>query len=214
MLTFSCILSQFIIPRILLLQSSELKVKAPFFSFVLFLLSLLCNSYLITRSVFIFPTTPFPSCSVSSSPYFIALCHSVSGKVQWSQVAALKSSSAAPPSISRTHSFSESAPSLTHVRAQQHPPCPEPPPHTHEEPPRVSTGPDDLVCVGSVPDCTSVRQLFFAWLFSLVILFKCVYVYVGNRVTLSLLTCAKLVIRRLACVCHISPNTDVHSIHQ
>ncbi|XP_053089791.1 mitogen-activated protein kinase kinase kinase kinase 4 isoform X3 [Pangasianodon hypophthalmus] len=56
---------------------------------------------------------------------------------QWSQVAALKSSSAAPPSISRSHSFSESAPSLAHARAQQHPPCPEPPAHSHEEPPRV-----------------------------------------------------------------------------
>ncbi|XP_053089797.1 mitogen-activated protein kinase kinase kinase kinase 4 isoform X9 [Pangasianodon hypophthalmus] len=55
----------------------------------------------------------------------------------WSQVAALKSSSAAPPSISRSHSFSESAPSLAHARAQQHPPCPEPPAHSHEEPPRV-----------------------------------------------------------------------------
>ncbi|XP_047671411.1 mitogen-activated protein kinase kinase kinase kinase 4-like isoform X13 [Tachysurus fulvidraco] len=57
--------------------------------------------------------------------------------VQWSQVAALKSSSAAPPSISRSHSFSESTPSLIHVRGQQHPPCPELPPHSHEEPPRV-----------------------------------------------------------------------------
>ncbi|XP_060731804.1 mitogen-activated protein kinase kinase kinase kinase 4 isoform X8 [Tachysurus vachellii] len=57
--------------------------------------------------------------------------------VQWSQVAALKSSSATPPSISRSHSFSESTPSLIHVRGQQHPPCPEPPPHSHEEPPRV-----------------------------------------------------------------------------
>ncbi|XP_060731798.1 mitogen-activated protein kinase kinase kinase kinase 4 isoform X3 [Tachysurus vachellii] len=56
---------------------------------------------------------------------------------QWSQVAALKSSSATPPSISRSHSFSESTPSLIHVRGQQHPPCPEPPPHSHEEPPRV-----------------------------------------------------------------------------
>ncbi|XP_027008104.1 mitogen-activated protein kinase kinase kinase kinase 4-like isoform X15 [Tachysurus fulvidraco] len=56
---------------------------------------------------------------------------------QWSQVAALKSSSAAPPSISRSHSFSESTPSLIHVRGQQHPPCPELPPHSHEEPPRV-----------------------------------------------------------------------------
>ncbi|XP_058249320.1 mitogen-activated protein kinase kinase kinase kinase 4 isoform X2 [Hemibagrus wyckioides] len=56
---------------------------------------------------------------------------------QWSQVAALKSGSAAPPSISHSHSFSESAPSLGHVHAQQHPPCPEPPPHSHEEPPRV-----------------------------------------------------------------------------
>ncbi|XP_027008090.1 mitogen-activated protein kinase kinase kinase kinase 4-like isoform X2 [Tachysurus fulvidraco] len=55
----------------------------------------------------------------------------------WSQVAALKSSSAAPPSISRSHSFSESTPSLIHVRGQQHPPCPELPPHSHEEPPRV-----------------------------------------------------------------------------
>ncbi|XP_027008091.1 mitogen-activated protein kinase kinase kinase kinase 4-like isoform X3 [Tachysurus fulvidraco] len=61
----------------------------------------------------------------------------VEPQVQWSQVAALKSSSAAPPSISRSHSFSESTPSLIHVRGQQHPPCPELPPHSHEEPPRV-----------------------------------------------------------------------------
>ncbi|XP_053536836.1 mitogen-activated protein kinase kinase kinase kinase 4 isoform X2 [Ictalurus punctatus] len=74
------------------------------------------------------------SASESAQP---SLHRPMEPQVQWSQVAALKSSSAAPPSISRTHSFSESAPSLTHVRAQQHPPCPEPPPHTHEEPPRV-----------------------------------------------------------------------------
>ncbi|TUB52973.1 Mitogen-activated protein kinase kinase kinase kinase 4 [Bagarius yarrelli] len=60
-------------------------------------------------------------------------------QAQWSQVAALKSSSTASPSIFRSHSFSESAPSLAHIRAQQHPPpCPESLPHSHEEPPRGS----------------------------------------------------------------------------
>ncbi|XP_058249323.1 mitogen-activated protein kinase kinase kinase kinase 4 isoform X5 [Hemibagrus wyckioides] len=74
------------------------------------------------------------SASESAQP---AMHRPVEPQVQWSQVAALKSGSAAPPSISHSHSFSESAPSLGHVHAQQHPPCPEPPPHSHEEPPRV-----------------------------------------------------------------------------
>ncbi|XP_060785089.1 mitogen-activated protein kinase kinase kinase kinase 4 isoform X4 [Neoarius graeffei] len=74
------------------------------------------------------------SASESSQP---AMHRPMEPQVQWSQVAALKNSSAAPPSISRSHSFSESAPSLAHVCAQQHPPCPEPPTHSHEEPPWV-----------------------------------------------------------------------------
>lgn len=120
-------------------------------------------SHLVTLFVFfILPVTPFFSFSLSSflSPCFIALWHSISEKVQWSQVAALKSSSAAPPSISRSHSFSEPAPSLAHTRAQQHPSCPELPPHLHEEPPRVSTGPDDSLIIGSLSDCSSMGQLF------------------------------------------------------
>ncbi|KAM9486039.1 mitogen-activated protein kinase kinase kinase kinase 4-like isoform 7-T7 [Clarias gariepinus] len=64
-----------------------------------------------------------------------ALHRPMEPQVQWSQVAALKSSSGAPNSHSL--SFSESAPSLAHVRAHQHPACPEPPPRSHEEPPRV-----------------------------------------------------------------------------
>lgn len=139
-----------------------------FYFFIFFWLSLFCHSFHITHSVFFIPTTPFYFCSVSfsSSPCFIALCHSAYGKVQWSQVAALKSSPAAPPSISLSHSFSESTPSLGHVRAQQHPPCPEPPPHLHEEPPRVSTGPDDSLCAGGQSGCTGVAQPFLAWLFA------------------------------------------------
>ncbi|XP_046701804.1 mitogen-activated protein kinase kinase kinase kinase 4 isoform X5 [Silurus meridionalis] len=66
-----------------------------------------------------------------------AMLRPMEPQVQWSQVAALKSSSAAPPSVSHLHSFSESTPSLSHVRAQQHLPFPEPPAHLHEEPPRV-----------------------------------------------------------------------------
>ncbi|KAI5616983.1 TRAF2 and NCK-interacting protein kinase isoform X7, partial [Silurus asotus] len=66
---------------------------------------------------------------------------------------ALKSSSAAPPSVSHLHSFSESTPSFSHVRAQQHMPFPEPPAHLHEEPPRVSTGPDDSLCAVCINKC-------------------------------------------------------------
>ncbi|KAK3543327.1 hypothetical protein QTP70_018074 [Hemibagrus guttatus] len=66
----------------------------------------------------------------ASEPVQPAMHRPVEPQVQWSQVAA-------PPSISRSHSFSESTPSLGHVRAQEHPPCPEPPPRSHEEPPRV-----------------------------------------------------------------------------
>lgn len=140
------------------------------------------------HSVFFIPTTSFHCCSVSSSSsssspcFIIALCRSVCKKVQWSQVAALKSSLGTPASISRSHSFSESTPPLGHVHALQHSPCPEPPPHSHEEPPRVSTGPDDLPCVGSYSDRTVGS-------YSSTLNPYCVHVYKGNWVTLPLLAC-------------------------
>ncbi|XP_072542565.1 mitogen-activated protein kinase kinase kinase kinase 4-like isoform X6 [Salminus brasiliensis] len=52
-------------------------------------------------------------------------------QVQWSQLAALKSSLAAPHSMSRSHSLSDPSTPQPHQR-------PKPPPHSHdEEPPRV-----------------------------------------------------------------------------
>ncbi|XP_062861704.1 mitogen-activated protein kinase kinase kinase kinase 4 isoform X3 [Trichomycterus rosablanca] len=56
---------------------------------------------------------------------------------QWSQLAALKSSPATPPTALRSHSFSEPPASHAQTHIQQHSHRPEPPPHTFEEPPRV-----------------------------------------------------------------------------
>ncbi|KAL7881421.1 hypothetical protein AOLI_G00082690 [Acnodon oligacanthus] len=56
-------------------------------------------------------------------------------QVQWSQLAALKSSSVTPPSISRSHSFSDPTTPLPHQQSHQHP---EPLAHScEEEPPLV-----------------------------------------------------------------------------
>lgn len=68
-----------------------------------------------------------------TSPLFSPLCVSV-WKVQWSHLAALKSSSAAPPPVvSRSHSFSEPAvPSFAHLhlRSQE--------PHSHHHHPSAA----------------------------------------------------------------------------